>query len=555
MQRALDEGFSAYQRGELAAARQHLEGVDHFKSIHLLGLVEKKAGNLEAAASMLARAAATAPNDHDIAYDQGRVARQLGRFADAEKAFHRALKLKPGFGQAGISLGRLLIDREHWDEAKKLYDALIEADPGNVPIRYGFATVLLGTGDAEYAESVFDALIEEGHDRPEFRFMRARARLELLQTEAALDDLWVSFRADPTPLTLKTLAGILWMKGEHLAFDELLSRAATEPGLLVTAAEILRQSGAPEKTLGIIEASRSNAELPVEGFVVASSAHMDTGNGKQAELAARQCLASEPRHQVAIGNLISALLMQGYAEEALQHIGPMRMAEPNRQHWIAYEAIALRLLGSPDYDRLVDIDRFVRPYKLPIPDGFDSIEAFNEKYLRALKPWHLYETHPLDQSLRGGSQTPRDLTLIDDPTIQAFIAALDGPIRQYMQDVGNGDDHPLTRRNTGRYRITGCWSVRLEGAGWHVSHVHPEGWLSSAYYLKVPEETRTGKDKAGWIQFGEPPFATIPPSPPEKWIRPEPGILVIFPSFMWHGTNPIHGGSVRVTSPFDAVPA
>lgn len=552
MQRALEAGFTAYQQGELAAARRHLEGVEHFKGVHLLALVEKKAGNLEAAAGLLLRAAAAAPQDHDIAYDQGRVARQLGLFADAEESFHRALKLKPGFAQAGIGLGRLLIEREHWQEAKKLYDGLIEAEPDNLAVRYGFATVLLGTGEAEYAESVFDALIEEGADRPEFRFMRARARLELLQTEGALEDLWVSYKADPTPLTLKTLAGILWMQGERVAFESLLDHAATVPGLLVTAAEILRQSGAPENSLGMIKAAR--AQMPVEGFVVASSAYMDIGNGKEAEFAARQCLAAEPQHQVAIGNLISALLMQGRAEEALEHIGPMRKAEPLRQHWIAYEAIALRLLGSPDYERLVDIERFVRPYKLPTPDGFDSLEEFNEKYLRALDPWHLYETHPLDQSLRGGSQTPRDLTLIEDPTIQAFIGAVDGPIRQYMQDVGNGDDHPLTRRNTGNYKISGCWSVRLEGAGWHVSHVHPEGWLSSAYYLEVPEETRTGTDKAGWIQFGQPPFATVPPSPPEKWIQPEAGVLVIFPSFMWHGTNPIHSGSVRVTSPFDAVP-
>jgi uncharacterized protein (TIGR02466 family) len=175
--------------------------------------------------------------------------------------------------------------------------------------------------------------------------------------------------------------------------------------------------------------------------------------------------------------------------------------------------------------------------------------------LQALEPWHKHETHPLDQSLRDGSQTPRDLTTIDDPVIKAFYRALDAPIRQYMADVGNGDDHPLTARNTGDYRIAGAWSVKLHGGGRHVNHVHPEGWISSAYYVAVPEETASGENRAGWIKFAEPPFETMPPTPPEKWIAPTAGTLVLFPSFLWHGTEAIHDGSVRVTAPFDAVPA
>lgn len=87
-----------------------------------------------------------------------------------------------------------------------------------------------------------------------------------------------------------------------------------------------------------------------------------------------------------------------------------------------------------------------------------------------------------------------------------------------------------------------------------MNHVHPDGWISSCYYISVPEETSTDSDKAGWIKFAEPPFKTSPPTPPDKWIQPEAGLLVLFPSFLWHGTQPIHDGSVRVTAPFDVVP-
>jgi hypothetical protein len=124
-----------------------------------------------------------------------------------------------------------------------------------------------------------------------------------------------------------------------------------------------------------------------------------------------------------------------------------------------------------------------------------------------------------------------------------------------MKFVGAGDEHPLTARNTGEYRIAGSWSVRFHSAGRHVNHMHPEGWISSAYCVAVPDEVPDESGKAGWIKFGEPPFKSTPPTPPQKWVQPSAGLLVLFPSFLCHGTSPIKDDSVRVTAPFDVVPA
>jgi hypothetical protein len=37
-------------------------------------------------------------------------------------------------------------------------------------------------------------------------------------------------------------------------------------------------------------------------------------------------------------------------------------------------------------------------------------------------------------------------------------------------------------------------------------------------------------------------------------IKPIPGTLVLFPSYMWHGTVPFHAPASRTTIAFDAVP-
>ncbi len=554
LNQALQAGYAALQRGAFDEARRHLETHDHPQALHLLGLVEKSAGRFDAARQLLQRAASGAPTDPDIANNLGQLARETGDLELAETEFRRAIELRPGFPQAGNGLGRVLIDQQRWQDALDVYEPLVEAAPDSVPFRYGYGTAKLECGEVEDAEALCATLVREGKDQPQIRFMHARALLEQGQVEAALADLAASHRDGPSNFSLRTLASTYWMLNDVDAFDRVLETSAQDPDLVVTAAEILRQSGRPEQALAVLDNMRRSAPLPLESWSVAATAHIDLNQASDAEAAARECLSADPEDRLIRGSLITSLLMQGRADEAMPYIQAMREAEPDGQHWIAYEATALRLMGSEEYAHLVDLDRFVRPYTLPVPEGFDSLEAFNAGFLDALARWHHYRTHPLDQSLRDGSQTPRDLTTIDDPVIRAYIKALDIPIRQYMADVGRGNDHPLTARNTGSYRIAGSWSVRLHGGGRHVNHVHPEGWISSCYYISVPEETRSGDDKAGWIKFAEPPFETRPATPPEKWVRPEAGMLVLFPSFLWHGTHPIHDGSVRVTAPFDAVP-
>ena len=47
---------------------------------------------------------------------------------------------------------------------------------------------------------------------------------------------------------------------------------------------------------------------------------------------------------------------------------------------------------------------------------------------------------------------------------------------------------------------------------------------------------------------------TRPPLEAEHFIKPEPGLLVLFPSYMWHGTVPFSGEETRLTMAFDIVP-
>jgi hypothetical protein len=62
------------------------------------------------------------------------------------------------------------------------------------------------------------------------------------------------------------------------------------------------------------------------------------------------------------------------------------------------------------------------------------------------------------------------------------------------------------------------------------------------------------RSREGVLTFGEPSIATTPALHAEHVVRPEVGMLVLFPSYFWHGTVPISGNQTRLTVAFDAVP-
>jgi hypothetical protein len=196
----------------------------------------------------------------------------------------------------------------------------------------------------------------------------------------------------------------------------------------------------------------------------------------------------------------------------------------------------------------------VRPSRLPTPPGWPDLAAFLADVKRSLDRLHKPDGHPLlFQSLRHGTETTEELTRSADPAIRALFAAFAAPIRDYLAHIGHGPD-PLRRRNNGSWRFNGSWSVRLRRSGFHNNHVHPRGWISSACYIDLPASMASSASREGVLTFGEPGIATSPPLQAQHAVRPEAGMLVLFPSYFWHGTVPISGDETRLTVAFDVVP-
>jgi tetratricopeptide (TPR) repeat protein len=241
-------------------------------------------------------------------------------------------------------------------------------------------------------------------------------------------------------------------------------------------------------------------------------------------------------------------LQIGDAAEAGRLLEGITAAQPdNLTAWALLE-VAWRATSDPRHDWLVGNPRLYRSMDLSLKDSeLQEIAA-------VLRTMHKAQAQPLGQSVRGGTQTPGQLFLRTEPQLAVLISALTDSIRSFVDQLPSADPaHPLLKHRTSGLAFGPSWSVRLTDGGFHAAHFHPSGIISSACYVSLPDAVRTGAEQEGWLEIGRPPPELALSLEPLEVIEPVPGRLVLFPSFLFHGTRPFAAGE-RLTVAFDLVP-
>ncbi|CAN5209037.1 putative 2OG-Fe(II) oxygenase [soil metagenome] len=213
-----------------------------------------------------------------------------------------------------------------------------------------------------------------------------------------------------------------------------------------------------------------------------------------------------------------------------------------------YASVAWRMMSDPRWEWLEGDDRFVGIYD--IADRIPPLDMLAD----TLRRLHTLSGQPLEQSLRGGTQTDGDIFTHIDPVLVQLREAIRETVAEHVSNFPpHVEGHPLLGPPRQPIGFSGGWSVRLQSRGYHANHVHPAGWISSALYIALPPDL--GQEEAGYLALGDPSAPTFQVDlPPFRTIEPKPGRLALFPSYMWHGTRPFGEGE-RLTVAFDiAVP-
>jgi tetratricopeptide (TPR) repeat protein len=463
--------------------------------------------------------------------------------ASAPDASHTALSRHAAVLKA---LGRM-------DECLAVRRIAAQRFPDSGVAWHNLASALGDIGLAAEAVSACERAFRAGIDAPETWLVHGRAlagagRLE--DAIAALDAALVRRARYPEALAEK--ARIVWAATGEV--EQAAAVYGADPAHTLTVAELYRSAGESGRAMGLVETASRAAPGDAGLLQMLAGLALDLSDDVRAAAAAAEALRLAPDDPNSMLAFAVSALADGRSDEALAQARRLAALDPLNHTFVALLAVAARLTGAPEYAALYNYEAFVRPSLIAPPPGWTSTAAYLVDLRASLEALHAESGQPLEQSLRGGTQTTRNLRSVDDPAIRGFFAAIEPLIARYIADLGPGDD-PLRRRVTGGFAISDCWSIRLRSEGHHVDHMHPRGWLSSAFYVDVPPEVSDGEGREGWLHLGRPSWRTRPALGSGHAVKPVPGQLVLFPSYMWHGTTPFTAAGSRLTIAFDVVPA
>lgn len=569
----------AYLAGEPSAARADVEQVlkltgDHPAVFHLLALIDKQLGKPEAARLAFERALDLAPYNVEIAVNAGNFYLGIDDHVEALRAFTLALAGQPDHAGALRGRGACYAELGQFERARADYQRAADIAPRDPKPWNALGALARRQGDLEAAANAFDRALGIAPAAPIALHGRARVALErgehdapqrFTEVERLLpDDQQVALGAaealvprnrDEAITRLRSviarypdwadahsaLARLLWERGERDGFANELEKA------------VLRQPHNPPMWRALVgayngvdrhldaadAAARAGQAMGGDAaFSLMEASHASEGGDIERANALFRAIpslpggvAAEARHRLKTGEVehAAALLETGRADA------------PNDIALWAWTGIVWRLTHDARSEWLYQPDRLVAAEQLAATSqDLEIITSYVENL-------HCEGSFPIGQSLRGGTQTRGRLLERADDVARRLRATVATTVETYWQALPAEDlSHPLLRHRLRKPRVAGSWSVRLVDGGFHVAHIHPRGLLSSAYYLLVPQTDAP----AGWLELGRPPADLGLDLAPLRLVEPLPGRIVLFPSYLHHGTIPFDKGE-RLSVAFD----
>ncbi len=192
------------------------------------------------------------------------------------------------------------------------------------------------------------------------------------------------------------------------------------------------------------------------------------------------------------------------------------------------------------------------------------LDLWPTKIMRRHLPGFEEPTQDLVKLIRDLERMNRNLTTdylapdffnMDEPAVGWLRDQVNASVIDYMRAIGIDYDV--------RWTIQGWPNVNRLG-DYHDPHNHPRSYLSGTYYLKVPTGKEPMRNRAdvrpSHITFYDPrPGINMnaikgdPYVDPEFTVMPEPGLLMMWPSFLSHFIHPNLSKDTRVTVSFNIV--
>jgi tetratricopeptide (TPR) repeat protein len=387
---------------------------------------------------------------------------------------------------------------------------------------------------------------------------------QLLSASQELAVLRAALRRQPDSALLRgRLATALLVQDQFDDAIALLGGGGTpdarEAGMLVQA-HLARESEADNRrVIEIVDRLLplvDDAVIRAQFLADAAKAQRRLGDVDAARAALEAALALDPANKDACKRIAALALDVGEPAHAISMLDRLAAQGAGHARLHAARALAHARAGRIDASReAIGFDALHYRGMLEPPAGIADIDAFNDALAAELV------AHPALRYDRYGTaseQTWRiDTPLLGEaPMVRLLLDQIARAAERHVATL-DGHDHPWASERPDR-GLLHCWCVMTDGIGYETWHVHQFGWMSGVYYVRIPPSIVMGEGPGGCIAFGLPEELAGDASAARygtRLVRPEEGMLMLFPSHSYHRTFPHGADERRICVAFDIWPA
>lgn len=527
----LRQAFTFLQGGypqESIRLYQQILAVDprHAEALNLCAIAYFQSGQPVEAVRSLQNAVSVQPNYVEAHNNLGNVFKALGKLAEAETAYAKALAIDPDYFDAHFNKGILLEELGRLSEAADAYRRTHEINPEFLPALFNLGNVLKAKGELIEAADTYRQTTERDGNYVDAHINLGSVLHELGQSDEAVSSYQRALKLDSNRTDAHYNLGIALQEKDEVA--EAL--AAYQQVLDLDPKHVAAQNNV--------------------GYAL-----QKLGKLGDAIAAYERAIDIEPHHAQTHVNLGDALLERGEPEAAVavcdkylaQHFGNTAV--------LAFKAAALCELGDQEsVNYLVDFDRFIQPVRLETPAGYASLGDFNAALAHHVRSHPTLVPAPTSHATRLGKHSGELLDQSKGP-IAVLEEIIQSSVKTYIRELSTDFEHPFIGGQPKNFDLT-AWAIVLGSKGYQLPHIHPSAWLSGVYYVQVPKVfAEADNAHAGWIEFGRPPIHFhCKADPIVKLFQPEEGLMLLFPSYFYHGTVPFDYDAQRISIAFDILP-
>lgn len=152
----------------------------------------------------------------------------------------------------------------------------------------------------------------------------------------------------------------------------------------------------------------------------------------------------------------------------------------------------------------------------------------------------------------GGWHSKEDLLEWPGPEVDALKRWIGQAVREMTSFVLPPVERPFNVSMDG-----GAWANVCRDGAYHKIHNHPDCTWSGVYYVATGEKTPGTAPENGTIEFLDPRMGAtalgVPGNEalPKLRVEPVPGLMLLFPCWLYHYVNPFHGSGERISIAFN----